>query len=217
MADMSQIIESIDVDVPVRTAYNQWTQFEQFPRFLEHIESITQQDDTHALLAGEHRRPGARVRRRNHRTAPDERVAWNSTGGDVDHAGVVTFHKLSDGQTRVTVQLDWEPQGLLEKLGSVTGVSTHAVKDELQQLKTYIEQQGTEDGAWRGDVLNPELRRRCRGQSSAAVGQRRPETQPHRRPRRTSPRHRHRWLRLLSISSKVAPPPLPRRPSGSQF
>ena len=67
-------------------------------------------------------------------------------------SGVVTFHKLSDAQTRVTVQLDWEPQGILEKLGSVTGVSTHAVKDELQHFKTYIEQQGTEDGAWRGDV-----------------------------------------------------------------
>ncbi|HTL40472.1 MAG TPA: SRPBCC family protein [Pseudolysinimonas sp.] len=149
---MSQIIESIDVDVPVRAAYNQWTQFEQFPRFLEHIESITQQDDTHTHwrvnIGGQVREFDAEITEQH----PDERVAWNSTGGDVDHAGVVTFHKLSDAQTRVTVQLDWEPQGLLEKLGSVTGVSTHAVKDELQHFKTYIEQQGTEDGAWRGDV-----------------------------------------------------------------
>ena len=113
---------------------------------------FTQQDDTHTHwtvnIGGQVREFDAEITEQH----PDERVAWNSTGGDVDHAGVVTFHKLSDAQTRVTVQLDWEPQGMLEKLGSVTGVSTHAVKDELQHFKTYIEQQGTEDGAWRGDV-----------------------------------------------------------------
>ena len=82
---------------------------------------------------------------------PDERVAWTSTSGQVDHAGVVTFHKLDDNDTRVTVQLDWEPEGLLEKVGSATGVATHAVKDELRHFKEYIEK-GAADAGWRGDV-----------------------------------------------------------------
>jgi uncharacterized membrane protein len=149
---MSQITESIDVDVPVSTAYNQWTQFEEFPRFLEHVDSITQQDDTHThwrvSVGGQVREFDAEITEQH----PDERVAWNSTGGEVDHGGVVTFHKLSDAQTRVTVQLDWQPKGLLEKVGAATGVGTHLVKDELQHFKQYIEKRGTEDGAWRGDV-----------------------------------------------------------------
>lgn len=149
---MSQIIETIDVDVPVTTAYNQWTQFEEFPRFLEHIESIEQKDDTHlhwrVNIGGQIREFDAEIAEQH----PDERVAWTSTGGDVDHAGVVTFHKLTDTSSRVTAQLDWEPEGLLEKLGSAVGAPTHAVKDALRQFKEYIEKQGTADGAWRGDV-----------------------------------------------------------------
>lgn len=149
---MSQIIETIDVDVPVTTAYNQWTQFEEFPQFLEHVDSITQSSDTKThwkvSVAGQVREFDATITEQH----PDERVAWNSTGGDVDHAGVVTFHKLDDATSRVTVQLDWEPEGLLEKIGSATGVGKHVVKDELEHFKTYIEKQGSADGAWRGDV-----------------------------------------------------------------
>jgi uncharacterized membrane protein len=149
---MSQIIETIDVAVPVSTAYNQWTQFEQFPQFLEHVESITQTDHTHTAwrvnIGGQIREFDAEITEQH----PDERVAWNSTSGQVDHAGVVTFHKLDDSHTRVTVQLDWEPGGLLEKIGSATGVASHAVKDELQHFKEYIESTGTAAGGWRGDV-----------------------------------------------------------------
>jgi len=149
---VSQIIETIDVDVPVTTAYNQWTQFEEFPRFLEHVESITQKTDTllhwTVNIGGQVREFDAEITEQH----PDERVAWTSTGGEVDHSGVVTFHKLDDTSSRVTVQLDWEPDGLLEKLGSAAGVDNHAVKDELKHFKEYIESQGTADGAWRGDV-----------------------------------------------------------------
>src|ERR1041384_2454245 len=149
---MTQIIETIDVDVPVTTAYNQWTQFEEFPRFLDHVESITQQDDTHqhwkVKIGGQVREFAAEITEQ----PPDERVAGNSKSGEVDHAGVVTFHKLSDTTSRVTVQLDWEPEGLLEKLGSAVGVGNKAVKDGLQSFKEYIEAQGSADGAWRGDV-----------------------------------------------------------------
>ncbi|HWM32830.1 MAG TPA: SRPBCC family protein [Pseudolysinimonas sp.] len=149
---MTQIIETIDVDVPVGTAYNQWTQFEKFPRFLEHVESITQQDDTHlhwrVNIGGQIREFDAVVTEQH----PDERVAWTSTGGEVDHGGVVTFHKLDDAKSRMTVQIDWEPDGLLEKIGSVAGVANHAVKDALEHFKKYIESRGGADGAWRGDV-----------------------------------------------------------------
>jgi uncharacterized membrane protein len=149
---MSQIIETIDVDVPVRTAYNQWTQFESFPHFLDEVESITQKDDTHTRwkvkVGGVEREFDAEITEQH----PDERVAWKSTGGDTHHAGVVTFHKLGDNETRVTVQIDWEPEGLLEKAGALIGVGKHAVKKDLENFKKFIEAKGTETGAWRGDV-----------------------------------------------------------------
>ncbi|MFE1646034.1 SRPBCC family protein [Microbacterium sp. P01] len=149
---MVQIIETVDVDVPVRTAYNQWTQFESFPEFLDEVESITQTDDTHThwvvSVAGAKREFDAEITEQH----PDERVAWKSTGGDTDHAGVVTFHKLSDSTSRVTVQIDWEPEGLLERVGSLVGVGSHAVKKDLKNFKELIESRGAETGAWRGDV-----------------------------------------------------------------
>jgi uncharacterized membrane protein len=149
---MTQIIETIDVDVPITTAYNQWTQFEEFPRFLKHIESITQQNDTmlhwKVNVAGQVREFDAEITEQH----PDERVAWNSTGGEVDHAGVVTFHKLEESKCRVTVQIDWEPESLLEKIGAAAGAGNRAVKDALGDFKKYIESQGSADGAWRGDV-----------------------------------------------------------------
>ena len=151
---MPQVIESIDVDVPVSVAYNQWTQFESFPHFLSFVESITQVTDTLTewkIKVGGVEREFEAVITEQH---PDERVAWNSTGGEVDHAGVVTFHKLADTQSRVTVQLDWEAKGLLEHLGAAIGVDNHAVKSDLKNFKEFIEKQGTPEGAWRGDVQN---------------------------------------------------------------
>lgn len=149
---MSQIIETIDVAVPVSTAYNQWTQFEQFPEFLVRVDSIRQTGDTHTTwrvnIGGQVREFDAEITEQH----PDERVAWTSTGGEVDHAGVVTFHKLDDSHTRVTVQLDWEPEGLLERIGSATGIASHAVDDELEHFKHYVESTGSSAAGWRGDV-----------------------------------------------------------------
>ncbi|QWT22677.1 SRPBCC family protein [Subtercola sp. PAMC28395] len=149
---MPQAIETIDVDVPVSVAYNQWTQFEEFPRFLDEVESITQSSDTvthwKVKIGPVEREFEAKITEQH----PDERVAWNSTGGEVDHAGVVTFHKLAEDKSRVTVQIDWEAKGLLEKLGGALGADNHAIKKDLANFKKYIEAQGTADGAWRGDV-----------------------------------------------------------------
>lgn len=151
---MTQIIETIDVAIPVTTAYNQWTQFESFPDFLDEVESITQSDDTHShwkVKVGGATREFDTVITEQH---PDERVAWKSTGGDTNHAGVVTFHKLDDDKTRVTVQIDWEPEGLLEKAGALVGAGQHAVKKDLENFKEMMETQQTETGAWRGEVEN---------------------------------------------------------------
>jgi uncharacterized membrane protein len=151
---MSQAIETIDVNVPVSVAYNQWTQFESFPKFLDEVESISQVSDTltewKVKVGSVEREFEAEITEQH----PDERVAWNSTGGQVDHAGVVTFHKLTDSTSRVTVQLDWEPTGIFEKLGSTLGVDNHAIKKDLKNFKEYIESKGSADGSWRGDVAN---------------------------------------------------------------
>lgn len=151
---MAQLVETIDVDVPVGTSYNQWTQFEEFPQFLSFVDSITQIDNTHnhwvVSIAGATREFDTVITEQ----LPDDRVAWTSTGGEVDHAGVVTFHKLSDTTSRVAVQIDWEPKGFVERAGAALDVPNRVVKGELENFKKFIESRGTEDGAWRGTVEN---------------------------------------------------------------
>ena len=149
---MSQVIETIDVDVPVSIAYNQWTQFESFPNFLSFVRSIEQIGDTlthwKVRIAGVEREFDAEITEQ----LPDERVAWKSLGGDVRHAGVVTFHRLSDASSRVAVQLDWEAEGIVEKAGALLGIDSASVKSDLKKFKEFIEGRGAETGAWRGSV-----------------------------------------------------------------
>lgn len=144
----------MDVDVPVRTAYDQWTQFESFPEFMDGVESITQVDDTHnhwvTKVGGKTREFDTEITEQH----PDERIAWKSVGGDTRHAGVVTFHRLSDTTTRIMVQIDWEPEGVVEKAGAAAGVDARRVKADTKRFKKFIEGRGTETGAWRGDVDN---------------------------------------------------------------
>lgn len=151
---MQTITESIDVDVPVSTAYNQWTQFEDFPEFLSFVESITQLDDVQlhwrVNIDGVVREFDARITEQD----PDKRVAWNSISGEANHAGVVTFHKLTDTSCRVTVQLDWQPEGFVEKVGAALGVDDRSVKKDLKKFKEFIESRSVETGAWRGEVEN---------------------------------------------------------------
>ncbi len=149
---MSQVQESVDVDVPVRTAYNQWTQFESFPQFMDGVLEIRQIDETHnhwvTKVAGVTREFDTEITEQH----PDERVAWKSVGGDTKHAGVVTFHRLSDTTSRVMIQIDWEPSDLVEKVGSAIGVDDRRVKADAKRFKEFIEQRGAETGAWRGNV-----------------------------------------------------------------
>jgi uncharacterized membrane protein len=123
---------------------------------MDGVESITQLDATHThwvtKVAGQTREFDAAITEQH----PDERVAWKSTGGDTRHAGVVTFHRLDDDQTRVTIQLDWEPEGLAEKVGSAVGVDSHQVKADAKRFKEFIESRGGASGSWRGDVSRPD-------------------------------------------------------------
>jgi uncharacterized membrane protein len=148
---MASITKSVEVNVPVRTAYNQWTQFESFPHFMEGVEQVTQLDDTHlhwkASVAGKESEWDAVVTEQ----IPDERIAWNSTDGK-NNAGVVTFHRIGEGTTKVTVQMDWEPSGIVESIGSAVGADDRRVQGDLDKFKEFIESQGQETGAWRGAV-----------------------------------------------------------------
>ena len=148
---MSEILESIDVDVPVRTAYDQWTQFEEFPRFMEGVESIRQLDETHlewkAKVAGVTKEWRAEITEQT----PDQRIAWQATDG-ARNAGVVTFHRLDDRRSRVTLQLDVEPEGPLESIGDAVGVLKRQVSGDLERFKEFIEERGVATGAWRGEV-----------------------------------------------------------------
>ena len=148
---MPMIEESIEVKVPVRTAYNQWTQFEEFPQFMEGVEYVQQKDDTHlrwrAEVAGKTEEWDAEVTEQ----IPDERVAWKSTNGK-QNAGVVTFHRLGEDRTRVTVQMEWATDGVAEKAGSALGLDDRRVKGDLERFKEMIEARGSETGAWRGEV-----------------------------------------------------------------
>jgi uncharacterized membrane protein len=153
---MSTIVESIDVQVPVRTAYNQWTQFEEFPRFMEGIERVEQLDDTRlhwvAKIGGKTKEWDAKITEQT----PDQRVAWTATTG-TDNAGVVTFHRLDDASTRVTVQMDVEPEGAFESVGDAVGIPERRVKGDLERFKEFIESRGRETGAWRGEVQQNDL------------------------------------------------------------
>jgi uncharacterized membrane protein len=135
----------------VRTAYNQWTQFEEFPQFMEGVEKVEQLDDTHlhwtAEIAGVRREWRAEVTEQT----PDQRIAWQSENG-AQHAGVVTFHRIDDGQSRVMLQLDTEPEGVVEKAGDALGVLKRQVKGDLERFKELIESRGAESGGWRGEV-----------------------------------------------------------------
>ena len=148
---MSSIEQSVEVQVPVRTAYNQWTQFEDFPHFMEGVKEVKQLDDTSlhwtVEIAGQVRDFDAKITEQN----PDERIAWTTIDGPYQ-AGVVTFHRLGDNQTKVMLQMEYDPQGLMERAGDALGIVRARVKGDLERFKKFIESRGQETGAWRGEV-----------------------------------------------------------------
>jgi uncharacterized membrane protein len=154
---MALVEKSIDVDVPVQVAYNQWTQFEDFPKFMEGVKEVRQIDDTTlhwiAEIGGQEREWKARIAEQ----IPDERVAW-AAEGDTPNAGVVTFHRIDDSTTRVMLQMEYEPTDVKEKVGDIIGVIGRRVQGDLERFKEFIEARGQETGAWRGTVEQDRIR-----------------------------------------------------------
>lgn len=152
---MSTHTASVEVNRPIRTVYDQWTQFESFPEFMEGVERIDQRDDTHlhwVIKVGPATREFDATVTEQH---PEERVAWKSDSGP-DHAGVVTFHRLDDENTRVTTQMDVDPDGFVENVADKLGILKARISGDLERFKKYIESRPAETGAWRGDVSRPD-------------------------------------------------------------
>jgi len=148
---VSTIEQSIEVEVPVSTAYNQWTQFEDFPHFMEGVKEVKQLDDVTlhwtAEIAGQVREWDAKITEQE----PDQRIAWTDIGG-ANNAGVVTFHRLDDARSKVMLQIEFEPEGAVEKVGDALGAVKLRTKGDLERFKAFIESRGQETGAWRGKV-----------------------------------------------------------------
>jgi ribosome-associated toxin RatA of RatAB toxin-antitoxin module len=148
---VSTIEKTIDVDVPVRTAYNQWTQFEEFPRFMEGVERVEQRSDTMmhwvTRVGGVSREFDAQIVDQR----PDQCVHWRSVDGPRQE-GEVTFEPLDAGHTRVLLHMDFDPQGIVEKTGDVLGIVGRRAEGDLQRFKEFVEHRGVETGAWRGDI-----------------------------------------------------------------
>lgn len=148
---MTTAQKSVDVAVPINMAYNQWTQFEDFPEFMADVESVTQIDDRHlhwvVEVGGFQRSFDTEITEQH----PEERIAWRSTEG-TEQAGVVTFHKLDDNLTRVTLQMEMEPAGAAETVGEKTGLVGQVVERDMKNFKEFIESRGSETGAWRDDI-----------------------------------------------------------------
>jgi uncharacterized membrane protein len=149
---MSTIVNaSIDVDVPVRVAYDQWTQFESFPEFLSGVESVTQLNDTmtHWVVSvgGVKREFDAAIDDQ----VPDDHVTWRSIG-EVTHRGRVEFTPTGAGATRVDLEIEWKPDGFVEGAGAALQLDDMQVKGDLKRFKEFVENRGTATGAWRGEV-----------------------------------------------------------------
>lgn len=151
---METITETIELDVPVRTAYDQWTQFESFPEFMDDVEDVDQLTDTElrwdASIAGSDEHFKTRITNQ----VPDDHISWTTLRGDVEHHGQVTFDDLGDGRTRLTIELEHDPQGGVERLGSLLGLDKRAVKKDLENFKSFIEERGEATGSWRGEIRN---------------------------------------------------------------
>jgi uncharacterized membrane protein len=150
--------ESIEVDVPVSTAYNQWTQFEEFPQFMEHVEEVVQLDDKRlhwkAKIAGKTVEWDAEITDQT----PDTRIAWRSVNGP-KNGGAVLFTPIDANRTGVTVRMDVYPEGIAESLASAFGILAGQIKGDLNRFKDFVESRGVETGAWRGEIHGQNVKR----------------------------------------------------------
>jgi uncharacterized membrane protein len=155
---MSRFEHVVTVDAPVREVYDQWTQFEEFPRFMEGVESVVQLDDRTldwtAEIGGQRWRWTAEITDQT----PETRVAWKSTSG-ADNAGAVLFEPVDSERTRITLRMDVEPEGPVESAGDALGFVERRTKGDLERFKEFIENRDRATGAWRGEIHGAEVRR----------------------------------------------------------
>ena len=160
---MAIIEKSVDVSVPLRTAYDQWTQFEEFPKFMEGVTEVRQLDDKRlhwkAEIGGQEREWDAEI----YEQIPDQRIAWRSISGK-NNAGIVTFQSLGADKSRINLRIDYDPKGFMENAGDmtglvsqvsagdVTGLVSQRVEGDLERFRDFIEKRGVETGAWRGQI-----------------------------------------------------------------
>ncbi|MGZ8260554.1 MAG: SRPBCC family protein [Caldimonas sp.] len=149
--ELSFVEDSIEVDVPIGTAYNQWTQFEEFPRFMQDVEEVRQIDDTHlhwrAKIAGKPVEWDSEITTQ----IPDRRISWRSTSGP-PNSGAVTFDRVGERRTRITLRMSYRAPGLLEKVGDAFGAVKLELAGNLRRFAEFIEGRQRETGAWRGTV-----------------------------------------------------------------
>jgi len=148
---MERIRKSIEVDLPVSTVYNQWTQFEEFPRFMEGVKRVTQLDEKRlhwvAEIGGKEKEWEARITEQ----IPDRRIAWQSEAGEFT-AGVVSFEPLGSNRTRVMLEMVYDPKGVVENMADKLGIVSQRIENDLKRFKEFIESRGRETGAWRGTI-----------------------------------------------------------------
>ena len=148
---MERVTKTFEINAPVRKVYNQWTQFEDFPRFMDGVKEVRQLDDTHlhwrASIAGKEKEWDSEIIEQ----VPDQRIAWRSTSG-VPNAGTVRFEQLAQDRSRVHLTMEYEPKGFIENVGDAVGVVDRKLEKAVQDFKKLIEQRGQETGAWRGEV-----------------------------------------------------------------
>jgi uncharacterized membrane protein len=148
---MERIQKSIEVSRPLHQVYNQWTQFEEFPRFMEGVKAVKQLDDTRlhwvAEIAGKEKEWTAKIVEQ----IPDHRIAWESESGEFT-SGVVTFQGVGPERTRVTSEITYDPKGFIENAADAVGVVSRRIENDLERFKEFIENRGQETGAWRGTI-----------------------------------------------------------------
>ena len=164
---MATMEKSIEINMPITTVYNQWTQFEEFPRFMEGVKETRQMGDKRlhwkAEIAGKDEEWDAEIVEQ----VPDQRIAWRSTSG-AKNSGLVTFQRIDPNRTRVTLRIDYDPQGFVENVGKALGIVSARVEGDLQRFKKFIESRGQETGAWRGEIHGGRTTTGQGGQASQA-------------------------------------------------
>ena len=148
---MALVTQSIDVHVPVAMAYNRWTQFEDFPRFMDGVKEVRQLDDMTlewtAEIGGQDESWTAEITEQ----VPDERIAWHAIGGK-HNSGAVDFHFVDPQTTRITLQMEWEPEGVIQQAGAAIGSDGRQIQGDLERFKAFVESRGTSSGAWRDEI-----------------------------------------------------------------